>query len=133
MITETQSTPRMPESVFTVQEWLAKRLVPTLDNKPLRYAKWWIAKQLARVSEQLQYLDFDGGHRLYVTLHGERFRVLGISRYGILTLRDVSEASAPTINYHMVSDAVFSEWSNTEEGPLNESKFVPYVSAIHHD
>lgn len=126
MSLDTQPTPRLPEPVFTVQEWLAQRTIPTLDNKPLRYAKWWISKQLARVSEQIQYLDFDGGHKLYVTFDGDRYRVTGVSRHGILTLRLPSDPTAPSVNYHMTSDAGLSEWSNTEEGPLNESKFVPY-------
>lgn len=126
MNTEPQPKYLMPEPTFTVQEWLAKRMVPTAQNKPVRYAKWWLTKQLARVSEQLQFLDFDGGHRLYVTLQQKRFRVLGISRYGILTLQDASNDATPVLYHGMVSLDHFSDWSNTPEGPLDDSKFVPY-------
>lgn len=127
MIEEHQPTPRMSEPGFTVQEWLAHRLTPTLNNKPVRYAKWWILKQLGRVSEQLQFLDFDGGHRLYVTVRNERYRVLGVSRSGVLSLQPVDNPQAATVYLPMTTDTDFSEWSNTAEGPLNESKFVPYV------
>lgn len=132
---ELSVTPRLPEPVFTLQEWLAHRVTPTLNNKPLRYAKWWINKHLVSPSEALQSLDFDGGHCLYVTIAGDRYRVLTVNRYGVFKLILLFGESAPdgkapipqACNIAMRNETDFTEWSNTPEGPLNESKFVPYI------
>lgn len=122
-----KSNTRLPEPVFTVQEWLAHPFVPTHNNKPLRYAMWWISMHLAPAQERVRYLDFDGGHLLYVTIRGTRYRVTHIDRFGILTLIDLTDDyQRPISKYPMRSEADFTDWSNTPEGPLNESKFVPY-------
>lgn len=126
---------RMPEPTFTVQEWLAHRIVPTLNNKPLRYAMWWIDKQMVSPKDRLRSLDFDGGHRLYVTCDSVRYQVLSVNRFSEVCM--VSLSDEPTLAgvvdlkmvYRRLNETDFTEWSNTPEGPLNESKFVPYINS----
>lgn len=129
---------RMPEPVFTIQEWLAHPLNPTLNNKPIRYAKWWLSKRLASVQEQLMCLDIDGGHKLFVSIGGKRYQVTAVNRFGELNLLDLNEERPLDGEVHsrecmflLRNETDCTEWSNTAEGPLNESKFVPYVSPFH--
>ena len=121
---------KMPEPTFTVQEWLAHPMVPTINNKPLRYAKWWINKHLTSIHEKLSTLDFDGGHRLYVTYAGIRHRVMGVDRLGVIDLSPLIGNNLDRYKSQMVRETDFTDWSNTFEGPLDESKFVPYVPSV---
>lgn len=120
---------RMREFGFTLQEWLGHSCIPTHKNKPLRYAMWWVSRYLEPSRDRVRYLDFDGGHLLYVTYRGRRYQVLAVNLLSQITLRGVgADANSEYTNLQMSNEADFSDWSNTIEGPLDDSKFVPHRS-----
>ena len=110
------------DRLVMVDDWLDSRTNPTDPNyEGICYAKWVIAYFRLPAGKQFEQRKFMGGHHLFCTYNGRRYRCTGASRMGdVWLVEDFRRDAGYDIRVYVIQ---CSGWSDgPDEPPIERTK-----------
>ena len=93
-----------------VDDFIDKPLIPTPENRNVRYAQWFLDAKRMPAFMQRNFAEFYGDIKLFCIYNGKKFRCTGCSRMGDVWLRkDFEEDSGYDLR---VDVSKCSDWSD---------------------